>query len=346
MQAGKGNSVAQYGIIIVLVAIAGIGVFTSLGQNILNQLSNFAAMMANNNAIVSQNASGSSAVANVTPGSLGGTPSNPVTVSNGDGTSVIDFGDYILDGIPENFDEFIESNGTSGGTDKLAAIYSQVAEQLEEQGNEDAANQFKDLAALAGFMSDIQKEVETAASGCGDDLGCFKDAIKNDDAVLDVPDEVKDLLTGFDAKTSLYDAMEQLDLGAAANAQTGFLSIFNSSNDNIGEKMYTILEDINKNPDISDALKSTTNLLYTEMGETGFEQIGQAEANSLPFISKMLSKIGIYKHEKDEYSATEGEYIETEEFTVGNEITTASEGSENLAEEIIEEATNEAASGN
>jgi hypothetical protein len=106
----KGQNLTEFVILIILVSIIAIVALSSMGTNI-TQLFNacnvkigafdpFGGLL--NNSIKSST---------VEPGKLGGTETKAVK-SCVDGVCAIDFGDYVLNGIPENFSVVTETSGT------------------------------------------------------------------------------------------------------------------------------------------------------------------------------------------------------------------------------------------
>lgn len=151
----KGSALYQYVIIIALVALALIPVLMAL-SNITNQtfenyLSYYTTMSKN----VEKNA------AMPIKGPLGGTPANPVSNCNA-GTCEVDFGDYLLTGIPEDFQSLVQTSGTSGGADQLADIFAQLAEQMKTE-NPDGYSDYMRLANLVHLQADIVRHVENKA---------------------------------------------------------------------------------------------------------------------------------------------------------------------------------------
>src|SRR3989339_1673680 len=115
----EGNALAQYGIIILLIALSCFAVYALLGQNIVKALSGFSNMYkASEQAVLFKNSSGE--ITSYQPGDLNGSKNAPVTECNGD-SCIIDYGDFILSGIPANFsDESISSRGNDDLTKVMA----------------------------------------------------------------------------------------------------------------------------------------------------------------------------------------------------------------------------------
>ncbi|MGD9580053.1 MAG: hypothetical protein AB7V50_01655 [Vampirovibrionia bacterium] len=159
-----GNAIAQYSIIIILIAVACYAMYAVLGSNIVKGLTGFSsALNSNQKAVSFTNSSGE--VVSITPGELGGSSSDPVSECNGD-TCVIDFGDYVLNGIPANFsDESVSSRGN----DDLTNVMSSMIQQLEAENNppdqdlSDLIALIKDAISTNDKMSDAEEIIEIGA---------------------------------------------------------------------------------------------------------------------------------------------------------------------------------------
>ncbi|MGD9580678.1 MAG: hypothetical protein AB7V50_04855, partial [Vampirovibrionia bacterium] len=208
----KGSALAQYGIIIVLVVLGAVVAYSLLGQTIVDQLTSFLNFQKNNNAQMAENYNntGSSSTSTTTaePGSLGGTSTSPVENCNA-GSCTVDYGDFILSGIPENYKDFVEVQGTSGGTDKLVSLVNQMADQLEEDGKPAEAQELRNFANLLSFMSDIEESMVNNIGSCqtdSDPAGCYLSNIKSN-TITSVPSVLTDqgILTNYKETPTVAD---------------------------------------------------------------------------------------------------------------------------------------------
>ncbi|MEW5821132.1 MAG: hypothetical protein AB1782_13145, partial [Cyanobacteriota bacterium] len=107
-------------------------------------------------------------------GELGGTSGSPVTSCSGNNCS-IDYGDFVLNGLPDNFSELVETSGTSGANDQLASILENLADQIE--GSDPGGSALlKKLAQTASLIANVQSQVEDKATYCkgqADPVTCF-----------------------------------------------------------------------------------------------------------------------------------------------------------------------------
>lgn len=169
MNKNKGSSLTQYAIVLALLSIAVISVYTAFGQEINKILNKYLSVFTSNNTAVEANAKIASDGAQITMptgvvGPLGGTPSNPVSQCTNSSCD-IDFGSFLLKGVPENFGDFVVSNGSSGGIDKMCDLIYQMASQIEKTDPANSAD-LKDLANLGHFISDFAEKTESIAKSC------------------------------------------------------------------------------------------------------------------------------------------------------------------------------------
>lgn len=176
-----GNALTEYGIIIALIALALIPIVFFTGKYIVDCFESFYQQTKDYNETIDANqnstkttptafTSSENLPAEITDndvingtlkaGALGGTSDKPAYKCAGD-VCTIDYGEFILNGVPADFGALVQSSGTSGGTDTLAALLDQIAEQFKEEGNTDGYEDYKKLAELSHFMADVQSSYET-----------------------------------------------------------------------------------------------------------------------------------------------------------------------------------------
>lgn len=148
----NGASIAQYGIIITLIALAVVPLFFLFGQNIVKSFAFFSECLNNQpNSIASTTPPPTSTPVNtsapetsqpptrITPpgpyaisaaGSLGGTRTNPVRACT-NGMCQVDYGTFILNGIPDNFSEFVETSGPAAGTDTILSTLDSIIQAAD-----------------------------------------------------------------------------------------------------------------------------------------------------------------------------------------------------------------------
>jgi hypothetical protein len=199
---------------------------------------------------------------------LGGTPNNPVVKCFGN-QCVIDYGDFILNGIPQNLSEIVETAGTSGGTSVLMSVLDQIVDQLIEQGDKKTAEDFKNLANLGHLVSTLQETVELAANTCNGDVECFKQKLKESPGVP-IPSEVSHLLPNYRDYT-LESMLNYNRLEQASYFYYNLSSTYsNYKSMDPAFKMIDIYQNIQNNPAISDAMKQVAQGVLSQMSDISF----------------------------------------------------------------------------
>lgn len=156
----SGASMFQYLIIICIVALGITPCFYLMGDKINESLAYFQYKMAENNEVVSENTSpnfNSILNGNVTGGQLGGTANNPVRQCAGSNCT-IDFGPIVLNNIPRDYSEIIETSGASGGTEVVVGLIQQIAEQLEDnpQVTEEQLTKIQEIVAYGNDIKNLE----------------------------------------------------------------------------------------------------------------------------------------------------------------------------------------------
>jgi len=281
----KGNAIAQYGIIIALVALALVPVFYLFGKNIVDYFANFKNMLGGNNTnVVEQPVSTTPeamppapvATAAIKAGELGGTPDQPQLVCK-NGICAIDYGDFVLNGIPENFQEFAQAAGISGGTDKLISLIEQIAEQLEADEEHEKAAQLRQLANLGHAVADIDKLYEDIAENCiGNEyeMACLTNNLSYGSADIQFYEDIDALVPDFSPEhpKEIYDS---IDIGYARylkNFEPGKYEDLKTSL--ISIQMVEIFDSIMNDPGYSDSMKTVTTELLKNLSDLNYQMRG------------------------------------------------------------------------
>jgi hypothetical protein len=103
-------------------------------------------------------ASGGGSVAAVQAGSLGGTPTKP-QLNCGPSECSIDYGDFVLNGLPANYSQIVETVGASGGTE---ALVTQLDLILQQARDNDLPVDIKLLQELANLGHNVARQQEVA----------------------------------------------------------------------------------------------------------------------------------------------------------------------------------------
>jgi hypothetical protein len=86
------------------------------------------------------------------------------------GVCTVQVGNILLDGIPENFSDFVQTSGSAIGTDTIAGLLRQIAEQVADDGEPQSAN-------IANWINMIAENSELATSGS---IGSIERIIEQD----------------------------------------------------------------------------------------------------------------------------------------------------------------------
>lgn len=161
----SGSSIIEYIIPLALVGVVvGLGMFYLFSSGGLNNFfkSSMNASDNNNTFVLDKNSSETPLVSETnrktsSGNNPGGSINDPNAHCNGS-ECTIDFGDYVISGIPANFSEYVESAATSGGTDKLASLLKELA----NNANIDVAtrNLILDLANKGHSMARLEECLE------------------------------------------------------------------------------------------------------------------------------------------------------------------------------------------
>lgn len=156
----NGSSLAQYAIVLALVAVAVVPVFMIYGKEIVSILQGYTSIFTDmNNQMATNKGSNPSEEPSEDPpgnpppsqekvGPLGGTPSAPVTDCSTPDSCTIDYGSFVLSGIPENFPIAVETMGGAGGIETMAQLMDILATAQENGDIQMDGGSLRDLANL------------------------------------------------------------------------------------------------------------------------------------------------------------------------------------------------------
>jgi hypothetical protein len=220
-----GSNLIEYIIPVALIAlVAGAGLFIIFSDNSLIRFfvasSNIQIDEASGKAVMgkayksessSEETTSEEILLNPAAGDYGGTPENPVQVCEG-GKCTIDYGTFILTGLPENFNEFIQNNGASGGISQLADLLDQIADQLLQEGKREEALEVRKLANLGHGLGATEKEIELQINNCNYDAGCIKALMTN---AVSIPDGFDETYYEFPSNHNYSSILGSMCVGCA-----------------------------------------------------------------------------------------------------------------------------------
>ena len=328
MRKKVGASVAQYAIIIALVCISVTGVFYALGDTINEHLANISNFFTGNNVVIAENKKHDSILAgSLEPGSLPGSSlTNPVRECAGD-ICALDYGEFVLNGIPDDFGTFVETSGTAGGTDLMSDMLAQIADYLEESGDTEGAEEYKQLANLGHYLADVHEIIEQAATYCGqeqgfgftssdDGMNCFRDTMLDRHSRLTKNPDIMHLMADIDNYDLEKLIKEGMIIGDAKKEYNddcidGVCShnFLDDADTYPSFAMVQLYESIMANPEYSDDLKAITQELYLNIGDLAYNQAGNSNA------AMHHGHYGL-----QEYDPLTGELIGNNEFMVSDHL--------------------------
>ena len=232
-------------------------------------------------AMISNVTSASSSSGSTSSSSSTNTPN--ATCSDTDNTCSVDFGDFKLNGIPQNLNKLVETSGTSAGTEAITNILNQIAQQLESEGVE-GYQDFKDLANLGFFSTEIIKKSENMFNECessGTSYSNFYECPVDKLNTVDkspAPDYVADLLPNYTSTGYIFSYV----IDHAANLAKGKSEFDNIGSNYQGEliniEAYERYQKIMDNPNLSQSVKNVAKELYWYLSEISFNHAGLVKA--------------------------------------------------------------------
>lgn len=165
-QKSHGSALAQYAIILALVAAVLVPGFFFLGNNIVDSFKNFYVCLGGDPSLIGNpsaiDTSGSASLIN-TDGELFTSAPSSDCVGN---DCVLDFGPIVLEGVPDDLTEIIETSGTHGGTEVIANLLTQISDQVSDLENvsEEDKSKIDQLATLAYELASYEATIENFSS--------------------------------------------------------------------------------------------------------------------------------------------------------------------------------------
>lgn len=279
----RGQNLTEFAIIMALVVIVCVAILTVFGDTIKNLISGSKTKVENFKPFnVTYNKD--TGRRTITKGELGGTVANPVTQCN-QGLCDVDYGDFVLNGIPENFGSFVESSGTSGGTETLISALEEIADQMEATNGPGAAK-LRALANYGHIISDIQKAAETKAKACGTDTNCLKSWVQSkSDTTYTLPSQYQSLLPDFDLGGNNRNVADLLCYTYIAQARVGYPPDAPVADQSYpGSAAILAYDNIKDDTSIPQSIRDITKELYSNLNNLSMNLYGLASASVNPAV--------------------------------------------------------------
>lgn len=194
----KGSSLAQYCIIIALVALAITPVLFMLSSNLVSIFTNYDTAFGE----IADKAKDNTpkkhydSINQMTNGSL--------DVDCTSGECVFKAGDLTIKGIPDDFSSLVETTGVSSGTETLVEILDQIVVQLENTALTEDTDNIRELANLGHQLAQVEYEMTTYE--CTDNQAYCVFDVNPDLVVLD--DNFRDSILSFESQlTKVIDSI-------------------------------------------------------------------------------------------------------------------------------------------
>lgn len=301
----KGSSLAQYAIIIALIAIAVVPAFFLIGDTIFSSFTNFYNLLSggktNTNVVSSapetpptKTETGQKA------GSLGGTNDAPVKECS-NGSCVIDYGDFLLQGVPDNFSDFVKSSGSSGGTENILSLFDQMIAQTQDSLPAESINKLQELADLGHILAGFEKYVEDIASSCSGKTyanSCFHNIITEPSSYKPDP-ALLSQFPGLDFSGTIGTvSVHSGRIGGAMHDYLQVPEVFNERKDiELGFAIVERYNQVMQDPSLTNTQKDVVKQLYSQIAILG-EEIdaklwGVSGINEQIIINDPITGIGV-----------------------------------------------------
>lgn len=167
----KGASLTQYVIIIALVSVVLVPVFFMFGKTIVNSFNDFFLALKAGKNIQSQtnpSSGGTTPAVNeelATPGVTKPATASPDKPAKDckNGICTIDYGDFVLTGIPENLQVHLQAAGASGTTEDIVSLLEQIIAQEDQIDSNINFNILKEIANNGHGIAKLEETLENDA---------------------------------------------------------------------------------------------------------------------------------------------------------------------------------------
>lgn len=214
----RGQNLVEIAVIMGVIGVISVAALSFLGINVNNMFQISANKFADFKPFDSKAAESNTTTANTTTnnvgGSLGGSPTNPVEQCEGNQCK-IDFGEFMLSDIPQDYNELVLTSGTSGATQTMLGMIDQIVNQLEGTVPENELLEIKKLSIMGHNIALIENKLENIIQTCNFDNDCIKN---QDSEVFTKPAGYDDRYGTFTDGMNTYAAYHASELGFAYNA--------------------------------------------------------------------------------------------------------------------------------
>ena len=260
MKKEKGADLVEYVVpIIVIVLLVGAGLFYMYSNGSLVSMASKSSNMSvdkNNQKGVINEFDSNSLMVNPNAGDLGGSINNPVDKCE-KGICSIDYGDFILNNIPENFNDFVQTSGTAGSVDRLSSYLNKLSKDMSDAGHFDLADEIQTLAIMGHNIALIMYEFEKIYNTCSGNTLCID---SYNAQIFPMPAGYDDSVMPFPENMTYQDLLDSGAFGSAING---------SNTSPLAEAFVTQLNTIMNNSSVKNEVKGVVQELSWNIGTIG-----------------------------------------------------------------------------
>lgn len=277
-----GQNLVEFAILLGFLGVGAAFTLTTMGFNVNQLFQNssdklasykpFGNVQSNNNTNTTTTTTTTTPPVPNAPGPLGGTPDNPVKQCNAS-VCKVDFGEFVLDGVPDNLGEVIQTSGSSGATETLLGLVDQLITQMDGTATLDELDKVKNLANTGHLIANYEKYVEDFALNCNttpDSYQCLSDFLYNGTSTYSVPSSLSSQLPNLNIDVA--DPGSALEIGGAMSDYINNPTKFNDHATT--DPSYAFVNsylDVMNDTNITDTQKSVIKQLYWQIGSLATE---------------------------------------------------------------------------
>lgn len=180
------------------------------------------------------------------------------------GNCTLKVGEMAISDIPEDFNSYVSTTGSSGGTETISKIYKSLADAINQQGLTSESEEIRKLASLAYNISVVEKTFESMVNACNGNETCLRNLDMKMGDPFSKPAGYDETYISFPQGVT-YNNM--LSSGCFGEASTD--SPYIDKNVSLATKYLKQLQAIQSESQISDEVKSLIKELSWSVGTIG-----------------------------------------------------------------------------
>ena len=180
------------------------------------------------------------------------------------GVCVLKVGDVVISDIPENFNNYVSTSGSSGGTETISKIYKSIADALSEQGLTSESEKIKELSSMASNIAVVEHVFEGMVNSCNGNETCIRSLDSKLNDTFPKPASYDETYSKFPQGATYNDMLYSGCFGEASSD-----SEFINRNINLAVKYLDKLQEIKSEANVSKEVKSVIDELSWSIGTIG-----------------------------------------------------------------------------